>query len=83
MIIKIEAVPKLTEDGQNVLMDAKTKQPVWDKEKAFITSKDGKYRRVVTLTDELAAEVVKGNRYFNAIEKDGKLHITGKVVAHF
>ena len=82
MIIKIEAVPKLTEDNK-VLMDEKTKQPVWDKERAFITSKDGKYQRVVTLTDELAAEVARGNRYFNAIEKDGKLHITGKVVAHF
>lgn len=83
MIIKIEAVPKLTEDGKEILVDEKTKQPVWDRERAFITSKDGKYQRVVTLTDELAAEVVKGNRYFNAIEKDGKLHITGKVVAHF
>lgn len=54
-----------------------------DKEKAFVISKDGKYQRVVSLTDEMAAELARGNKYFNAIEKDGVLHITGKVVAHF
>lgn len=54
-----------------------------DKGKAFVISKDGKYQRVVSLTDEMAAEVAKGNKYFNAMEKDGVLHITGKVVAHF
>lgn len=85
MIIKIEAVPKLViEDGaEKVVMDKATGMPQWDKEKVLITTKDGKYRRIVTLTDELAAEVVKGNRYFNAIEKDGKLHITGRVSARF
>ena len=44
---------------------------------------DGNYRRIVTLTDELAAEVAKGHRYFNAVEKNGKLHITGRVSARF
>lgn len=83
MIIKIEAMPKMTEDGKNVLVDETTKQPVWDKERAFITTKDGRYQRVVTLTDEMAAEVAKGNRYFNAMEKDGVLHITGRVAANF
>ena len=58
-------------------------QPVWDKERALITTKGGNYRRIVTLTDELAAEVVKGHRYFNAVEKNGKLHITGRVSARF
>ena len=83
MIIKIEAIPKMSEDGKNVLMDKKTNQPVWDKERAFITTKDGRYQRVVALTDEMAAEIAKGNRYFNAMEKDGVLHITGKVKANF
>lgn len=85
MIIKIEAVPKLVvEDGvEKVIIDKETGKPQWDKEKALITTKDGKYRRIVTLTDELAAEVAKGNRYFNAVEKDGKIHITGRVSARF
>ena len=85
MIIKIEAVPKLVvEDGiEKVIVDKKTGKPQLDKEKALITTKDGKYRRIVSLTDELAAEVVKGNRYLNAVEKDGKLHITGRVSARF
>lgn len=84
MIIKIEAVPKLTvEDGVEKIVMGENNQPVWDKEKALITTKDGKYRRIVTLTDELAAEVARGHRYFNAVDKNGKLHITGSVVAHF
>lgn len=82
MIIKIMAIPKTTEDGQNVLIDKKG-NAIYDKERAFITTKDGRYQRVVTLTDEMAAEIANGNRYFNAMEKDGVLHITGKVVAHF
>lgn len=82
MIIKIMAIPKTTEDGQNVLIDKKG-NTIYDKERAFITTKDGRYQRVVTLTDEMAAEIAKGNRYFNAMEKDGVLHITGKVVANF
>ena len=75
MIIKIEAVPKLAvEDGvEKVVME----------ERALITTKGGNYRRIVTLTDELAAEVAKGHRYFNAVEKNGKLHITGRVSARF
>lgn len=56
---------------------------VWDRERALITTKGGNYRRIVTLTDELAAEVAKGHRYFNAVEKNGKLHITGRVSARF
>ena len=81
MIIKIEAVPKLVvEDGVEKVVN---NQPVWDKERALITTKGGNYRRIVTLTDELAAEVVKGHRYFNAVEKNGKLHITGRVSARF
>ena len=70
MIIKIEAVPKLAvEDGvEKVVMGE---------------NKGGNYRRIVTLTDELAAEVAKGHRYFNAVEKNGKLHITGRVSARF
>ena len=85
MIIKIEAVPKLVvEVGvEKVIVDKKTGKTQWDKEKALITTKDGKYRRIVSLTDELAAEVAKGNRYFNAVEKDGKIHITGRVSARF
>lgn len=84
MIIKIEAVPKLTvEDGVEKIVMGENNQPMWDKEKALITTKDGKYRRIVTLTDELAAEVARGHRYFNAVDKNGKLHITGSVVAHF
>lgn len=84
MIIKIEAVPKLTvEDGVEKIVMGENNQPMWDKEKALITTKDGKYRRIVTLTDELEAEVARGHRYFNAVDKNGKLHITGSVVAHF
>ena len=84
MIIKIEAVPKLTmEDGVEKVVMGANNQPVWDRERARITTKDGKYRRIVTLTDELAAEVAKGYRYFNAVEKNGKLHITGRVSARF
>lgn len=82
MIIKIMAIPQTTEDGQNVLVDGKGKT-LYEKERAFVTTKDGRYQRVVSLTDELAAEVAKGNRYFNAIDKDGKLHITGAVAARF
>ena len=77
MIIKIEAVPKLVvEDGVEKVVMGENNQPVWDKERALITTKGGNYRRIVTLTDELAAEVAKGHRYFNAVEKNGKLHIT-------
>lgn len=87
MIIKIEAVPKLTvEDGVEKVVMGENNQPVWDRERARITTKDGKdgkYCRIVTLTDELAAEVAKGHRYFNAVEKNGKLHITGRVSARF
>lgn len=84
MIIKIEAVPKLVvEDGVEKVVMGENNQPVWDKERALITTKGGNYRRIVTLTDELAAEVVKGHRYFNAVEKNGKLHITGRVSARF
>lgn len=84
MIIKIEAVPKLAvEDGVEKVVMGENNQPVWDKERALITTKGGNYRRIVTLTDELAAEVVKGHRYFNAVEKNGKLHITGRVSARF
>lgn len=76
MIIKIETI---------AIADEATKQITYvnEKEKALITTKDGRYQRVVTLTDEMAAEVEKGNRYFNAMEKDGVLHITGRVVANF
>ena len=81
MIIKIMAIPKQDEAG-NVLIDKKGNM-LYDREKVFITTKDGRYQRVVTLTDEMAAEVAKGNRYFNAMEKDGVLHITGRVVANF
>ena len=81
MIIKIMAIPKQDEAG-NVLIDKKGNM-LYDREKAFITTKDGRYQRVVTLTNEMAAEVAKGNRYFNAMEKDGVLHITGRVVANF
>lgn len=57
MIIKIEAVPKLTvEDGVEKVVMGENNQPVWDKERALITTKGGNYRRIVTLTDELAAE---------------------------
>lgn len=84
MIIKIEAVPKLAvEDGVEKVVMGENNQPVWDKERALITTKGGNYRRIVTLTDELAAEVVKGHRYFNAVEKNGKLHITGRASARF
>ena len=84
MIIKIEAVPKLVvEDGVEKVVMGENNQPVRDKERALITTKGGNYRRIVTLTDELAAEVVKGHRYFNAVEKNGKLHITGRVSARF
>ena len=77
MIIKIEAVPKLAvEDGVEKVVMGENNQPVWDKERALITTKGGNYRRIVTLTYELAAEVAKGHRYFNAVEKNGKLHIT-------
>ena len=73
MIIKIEAVPKLiVEDGVEKVVMGANNQPVWDKERALITTKGGNYRRIVTLTDELAAEVAKGHRYFNAVEKNGK-----------
>lgn len=81
MIIKIMAIPKQDEAG-NVLM-REDGIPECEKEKVFITTKDGRYQRVVTLTDKMAAEVAKGNRYFNAMEKDGVLHITGRVVANF
>lgn len=57
MIIKIEAVPKLiVEDGVEKVVMGANNQPVWDKERALITTKGGNYRRIVTLTDELAAE---------------------------
>lgn len=83
-VFKIEAVPKLVvEDGVEKVVMGENNQPVWDKERALITTKGGNYRRIVTLTDELAAEVVKGHRYFNAVEKNGKLHITGRVSARF
>lgn len=84
MIIKIEAVPKLAvEDGVEKVVMGENNQPAWDRERALITTKSGNYRRIVTLTDELAAEVVKGHRYFNAVEKNGKLHIAGRVSARF
>lgn len=84
MIIKIEAVPKLVvEDGVEKVIMGENNQPVWDRERVLITTKSGNYRRIVTLTDELAAEVAKGHRYFNAVEKNGKLHITGRVSARF
>ena len=72
MIIKIEAVPKLAvEDGVEKVVMGENNQPVWDRERALITTKSGNYRRIVTL------------RYFNAVEKNGKLHITGRVSARF
>lgn len=84
MIIKIEAAPKLVvEDGVEKVVMGENNQPVWDRERALITTKSGNYRRIVTLADELAAEVAKGHRYFNAVEKNGKLHITGRVSARF
>ena len=56
MIIKIEAVPKLAvEDGVEKVVMGENNQPVWDRERALITTKGGNYRRIVTLTDELAA----------------------------
>ncbi len=79
-----EAVPKLAvEDGVEKVVMGENNQPVWDRERALITTKSGNYRRIVTLTDELVAEVAKGHRYFNAVEKNGKLHITGRVSARF
>ena len=79
MIIKIEAVPKLAvEDGVEKVVMGENNQPVWNKERALITTKGGNYRRIVTLTD-----VAKGHRYFNAVEKNGKLNITGRVSARF
>ena len=71
------------EDGVEKVVMGENNQPVWDRERALITTKGGNYRRIVTLTDELAAEVAKGHRYFNAVEKNGKLHITGRVSARF
>ena len=60
MIIKIEAVPKLAvEDGVEKVVMGENNQPVWDRERALITTKSGNYRRIVTLTDELVAEVAK------------------------
>ena len=70
------------EDGVEKVIMGENNQPVWDRERA-LTTKSGNYRRIVTLTDELAAEVLKGHRYFNAVEKNGKLHITGRVSARF
>ena len=58
-------------------------KPEHGKEAALITDKTGKYVRAVTMAGDLAEEVAKGNMYFNAIEKDGKLHITGRVSARF
>lgn len=55
-------------------------KPEHGKEAALITDKTGKYVRAVTMAGDLAEEVAKGNMYFNAIEKDGKLHITGESV---
>lgn len=70
MIIKITAI-----------RDEDTKEV--DRERAFVISKDGKYQRVVSLTDEMAAEIAKGNTHFNAVDKNGVLHITGPVMANF
>ena len=68
MIIKIEAVPKLiVEDGVEKVVMGANNQPVWDKERALITTKGGNYRRIVTLTDELAAEVAKVGEPMEAI----------------
>lgn len=40
MIIKIEAVPKLVvEDGVEKVVMGENNQPVWDKERALITTK--------------------------------------------
>lgn len=58
-------------------------KPEHGKEAALITDKTGKYVRAVTMAGDLAEEVAKGNMYFNAIEEDGKLHITGRVSARF
>ncbi len=58
-------------------------KPEHGKEAALITDKTGKYVRAVTMAGDLAEEVAKGNMYFNAIEKNGKLHITGRVSARF
>lgn len=76
MIIKIKTIG---------IADEVTKQITYlnEKEKAFVTTKDGRYQRVVALSDKMASEIAKGNRYFNAIEKDGVLHITGRVSANF
>lgn len=42
MIIKIEAVPKLVvEDGVEKVVMGENNQPVWDKERALITTKGG------------------------------------------
>lgn len=57
-------------------------KPEHGKEAALITDKTGKYVRAVTMAGDLAEEVAKGNMYFT-IEKDGKLHITGRVSARF
>ena len=84
MIIKIEAVPKLVvEDGVEKVVMGENNQPVWDKERALITTKGGNYRRIITLTDKLAADLIKRHRYFNEEKKNGKLHITGRVSARF
>lgn len=73
MIIKIEAVPKLAvEDGVEKVVMGENNQPVWDRERALITTKSGNYRRIVTLTDELAAEVAKGHRYFQCSREKRK-----------
>lgn len=60
-----------------------TPHPESGEKAAMITDKSGKYKRAVTMADELAAEVAKGHRYFNAVEKNGKLHITWRVSARF
>lgn len=72
MIIKIEAVPKLAvEDGVEKVVMGENNQPVWDRERALITTKSGNYRRIVTLTDELAAEVA-----IRHVMRGGKLDYT-------
>lgn len=66
---------KVTRDGVDKLM-------------AFIRKSDmyaapASTRFHLSVAGDLAEEVAKGNMYFNAIEKDGKLHITGRVSARF
>ncbi|MCU6685687.1 hypothetical protein OCV99_03785 [Dorea acetigenes] len=54
-----------------------------DKKKVFATNKSGSYQTLVTLTPELLSELAKGHYYFNAMQKEDGLHITGIAAGKF